>query len=224
MVSLYFGLPGSGKTTIAVKHIYDAVRKGLNVYTNIPVSIDGVYLISKDDLGKYDIHDGLVVLDEASLVYDSRDYKAFQLKDKEFNLLHRHARVDLEYFTQKYNGIDAKIRDICDAVYWVRKMPFRRSISKAVRVPYGVYIPDRKDTSNIGEILNGYYRPSFMDRLRSEKCKRKKYYKYFNSWDRPDLPPLPDKKRISSEVKVEKKKKITTLIKNKIRFGRHKTE
>ena len=49
MVSLYFGLPGAGKTTVAVKHILEARQKGMNVFTNIDVKIDGVYRVDHDD-------------------------------------------------------------------------------------------------------------------------------------------------------------------------------
>lgn len=67
MVSLYFGLPGAGKTTVAVKHILEARQRGMNVFTNIDVKIDGVYRVDRDDLGRYNISNGLVVIDEASL-------------------------------------------------------------------------------------------------------------------------------------------------------------
>ena len=99
MVSIYFGLPGCGKTTLLVKHIVDYKKKGYNVYTNVKCNVDGVILIDKKDLGTFNIHDGKVLIDEATLVYDSRDFKKFEYKDKYFNLMHRHYKVDIEYYT-----------------------------------------------------------------------------------------------------------------------------
>lgn len=196
MVSIYFGLPGCGKTTLAVKHILEYKKKGLNVYTNIDVAIDGVIRIDKPDIGKYNMHDGKVVIDEASLVYDNRDFKKFDFKDKYFNLMHRHYNIDIEYYTQKYDGLDSKIRNIADSVYWVRKGAIFRGRSKAVKVPYGVYIPEKGDTANVGEIINGYYKPSFIAKLFGERCKRKKYYKYFDSFCREELPAMPKNRYI----------------------------
>ena len=56
LVSLYFGLPGAGKTTLAVKHILEARQLGMNVFTNIDVKIDGVFRVDRDDLGRYNIY------------------------------------------------------------------------------------------------------------------------------------------------------------------------
>ena len=195
LVSLYFGLPGAGKTTLAVKHILEARQKGMNVFTNIDVKIDGVFRVDRDDLGRYNISNGLVVIDEASLVYDNRAFKDFKRKDMEFNLLHRHDHIDIEYFTQKFDGVDSKIRNITTNVYWIRKQPIRRWISKAILVPYGIVFPDR-NSNNVGEIVNGYYQPGFWARFGAEKCKRKRYYKYFDSWATRYLPPLPGDRKI----------------------------
>lgn len=196
MVSIYFGLPGSGKTTIGVKHIVQARKKGRNVYSNIDCKVDGVYKIERNDFGKYNICNGLVVIDEGSLLFDNRDFKTFNYNLKYFFLMHRHYHVDIEIYTQKYDGLDSKIRNIADAVFWVRKCHFRKNVSKAIRVPYGVYIPEREDTGHVGEIINGYYKPSFWARVLSEKCKRKKYYGLFNSFEHMELEPMPQERRI----------------------------
>lgn len=197
MVSIYFGLPGSGKTTLAVKHIMIARKRGLNVYTNIDVKIDGVYKIERNDFGKYNICNGLVIIDEGSLLFDNRDFKQFNYNLKYFFLMHRHYHVDIEIYTQKYDGLDSKIRNIADSVYWVRKGSLFRNKSSACKVPYGVYIPEKDDTAHVGEIINGYYKPSLWSRLFSEKCKRKKYYKYFDSFDRVELESLPTERVIN---------------------------
>lgn len=196
MVSIFFGLPGAGKTTVAVKHIYKYRKRGIPVYTNIKVKIPGVTYITEDDFGKYDISNGKVVFDESSLAFDNRDWKGFKETTKYFFLMHRHYKVDVELYTQKYDGLDSKIRNIADSVFWVRKNAIRRGISKCIRVPYGLYIPDKNDNSHVGEIINGYYKPSLLDRLFSEKCVRRKYYKYFDSFERKELPPLPSDRTI----------------------------
>ena len=103
--------------------------------------------------------------------------------------------LDIEYFTQKFDGVDSKIRNITTNVYWIRKQPIRRWISKAILVPYGIVFPD-KNSNNVGEIVNGYYQPGFWARVRAEKCNRRKYYKYFDSWATRELPALPSDRKI----------------------------
>lgn len=193
-VSLYFGLPGSGKTTYAAAiavRTQKLIEKGRSryqrVYTNFPVFYDGIFQISSRDLGKITIHDALVILDEASLVADSRDYKTFSHEMKEFFLLHRHWKCDIILFTQQWDAVDKKIRVITDKVYYVHKGAFRRWISYANVIPYGIIIPDKKDNSDkYGEIIQGYCRGNFIQRVFARRIKRKKYYKYFDSFITPE--------------------------------------
>lgn len=211
-VSVYFGLPGCGKTTLAVKHIYQYVKKGLKVYTNIDVKINGVIHVEKSDLGAYDLHDGVMILDEITLWYDNRDFKEFKTKDKVFFLKHRHANLRIELFTQKYNAIDVKIQNITESVYWIKKCKILRWRSYAVHVPYGVYIPDRDDCAHVGEIINGYYKPTrFFARLFAERMNRWKYYKYFDSFERDSLPPLPSGRVITGGFDVAKRRKSSPI-------------
>lgn len=191
-VSIYFGLPGSGKTTLAVKHIIKYLKKGIKVYTNIDVSLSRVIHITEADFGVFDISDGVVIFDEATQAFDNRDWKKFSENMRYFFLMHRHYGIKVvELFTQKFDGVDVKIRNLTDHVYWVKKNTFRQGISKALPVPYGLYIPDKDDVSHVGEIISGYYKPNFFQRLTSEKCVRKKYYRFFDSYVRKDLPALP---------------------------------
>lgn len=212
MISLYFGLPGCGKTTLMSKIAHDTdikiekdkkrVSKGKKpkcpysmIYGNVPLAnIKNYRLIEFDWLGRYEIANALILIDEASLEVDCRDYKGLKKHTKEFMLLHRHFRVDICYFNQCWDGLDKKIRVITDRVYYLYKGVFTgKYFSRMYRVPYGIIIPDpKKDSSEkLGEIVQGYCRPNFFVRLFSPWVYRPLYYQYFDSWDRPKLTPLP---------------------------------
>ena len=196
-VSLYFGLPGAGKTTLMC---YKAI-KGLkskryrNVYGNVRMMIEGYTYIDNDCIGQYDLSDCLLLIDEATLFADSRAYKSFGKDKLEYFLEHRHYNADICLFTQQWDGVDRKIRVITDRVYYVYKGFFLGHwFSTFYRIPYGIIIPDpHKDKSSekLGEIVQGYCKPNLLVRLFSPKLYRPKYYKYFDSWERNPLPVLP---------------------------------
>lgn len=196
-VSLYFGLPGAGKTTLMC---YKAI-KGLkskryrNVYGNVRMMIDGYTYIDNDCIGQYDLSDCLLLIDEATLFADSRAYKSFGKDKLEYFLEHRHYNADICLFTQQWDGVDRKIRVITDRVYYVYKGFFLGHwFSTFYRIPYGIIIPDpHKDKSSekLGEIVQGYCKPNLLVRLFAPKLYRPKYYKYFDSWERNPLPVLP---------------------------------
>lgn len=195
-VSLYFGLPGCGKTTLLCKKALEGVRsrKYKHVYSNVYVSIDGVTYIENEIIGNYNLSNALILIDEATLFADSRAYKSFPKHVMEFFLLHRHYNCDIILFTQQWDGVDRKIRVITDRVYYVYKGFFLgKWFSTYYRIPYGIIIPDpkKKDGEKLGEIVQGYCKPSLLVRLLAPKVFRPRYYKYFDSWEAVPLPELP---------------------------------
>lgn len=195
-VSLYFGLPGAGKTTLLSAMAVKGLRKRSpykNVYCNVRLNIEGLIYIDCNDLGKYHIHDGLVLIDEAAIAFDSRDYKNFSKNLVSFFMLHRHWNVDCVLYSQMWDGVDRKIRVITDRVFYVYKGLFTGHwFTRYYRVPYGIIIPDpNKSQEKLGEIVQGYCKPGIMQRIFGGWLYRPKYYKYFDSWEVPELPELP---------------------------------
>lgn len=196
-ISLYFGLPGCGKTTMLAKLAYQAVRDGkyAHVYTNVEMNIPGVTFIDNECIGQYNLSDCLLLIDEATLFADSRAYKSFDKGKLEFFLLHRHYNADIALFTQQWDGVDRKIRVITDRVYYIYKTVLTgRWISKCYRIPYGIIIPDpKKGGEKLGEIIQGYARPPWYVRLFAMRIYRPRYYKYFDSWEQLPMQELPEK-------------------------------
>lgn len=215
MVKLFFGLPGCGKTTILTKFAKDALtkkrlkKKYAHVFSNVYLGrggcFDDIIYINHTDLGVYDIRDGLVLIDEATLAFDSRDYKNFSKAMISFFLLHRHYNVDIILFTQQWDGVDRKIRVITDRVYYVYKGFFTGSwISKYYRIPYGIIIPDKKQGGEkLGDIVQGYSKPNVIQRIFCCRVFRPLYYRYFDSWEAPPLPPLPQGYSLNDAITLE---------------------
>lgn len=200
MVSGYFGLPGSGKTTMLVKKAYDAAfarnPKYDHIYGNIDlVGIPRYIKINALDVGKYMLENCLILIDEATINYDSREYKTFAKELSDWFMTHRHYRADICIFMQSYNGCDKRIRSVMDKLYYLYKSFLTGWYkTKVWRIPYDIIIPDKKDTgsAHLGEIVEGYCKPPFLVRLFTPNLKRKKYYPYFDSWERKELPALPE--------------------------------
>lgn len=199
MLSLYFGLPGCGKTTMLTSLAYKASFSKKSPYKHIygNISLTGIpryYHINADMLGKYLLEDCLILIDEGTLCFDSRDYKNFSKNLVSFFMLHRHYKADIVIFAQTFGAVDKKIRLIADRCYYMFKSPLTGWYKSIVwRIPYGIVIPSKSDTGSdkYGEIVEGYYKPSLLLRILTPNLKRKKYYPYFDSWERPKLDDLP---------------------------------
>lgn len=143
---IYFGVPGSGKTTFAayftkkmLKKGYSKlrVRKSKRVLCNVPIK--GSYKVTKDDIGHYMISNCLLLLDEAGIDYNNRNFKNFSKEETYFFKYHRHYKCDIVLFSQDHEDMDLKLRKLATRIYVVRKsiLPgfvYRREIKKKIGI------------------------------------------------------------------------------------------
>lgn len=188
--SLFVGLPGSGKTSLLAAFASAYVKKGVHVYSNVylDLPLEHYTLIRPDWLGVYDISNGVVLLDEGEIIAESRSYKSFSKSMSDFFMLHRHYRVQVFVFCQRYKGVDVKIRTLCDRVYFVRKGLF--GFTRYTPIEYRICVPEAGE--RLGEVVEGYRMPSGLVRLfTTKRIYRPKYYHLFDSYEAPFLAPLP---------------------------------
>lgn len=212
MIDMYFGLPRCGKTTLLASMVKKLQRKGIQCYGNVDLKIDGYIKLDNDCFGKYDISNGWVFIDEATVYADSRDYKSMPKSTVEWLMLHGHDKLHICFFAQQWDGVDKKIRNLTERVFYVYKRGLSGLfISKIVKVPYRICFPaqtDEKGKRIPGDIAMGYYEPNFFLRLFAKRLIRPFYYKYFDSWEKVPRPPLPLKYRPYSSKQSQANREI----------------
>lgn len=229
---MYFGVPGCGKTTSAVREIikhqypipfwfkflyyitypfiklfnksYGNIKEiynyyfgcsTVNYYSNFPNTVSK--LVSLEGLGTWTFPaNSMITIDESAIEYNSRNFKSFPQYTIKWFKLHRHYLEagnhkncsTICFWSQGWNDTDKIIRDLCDEVWYVKKLgPFTmlRRIYKKIEIDEHTH-----------QIIDGY---KFEKILVSLMMKifgfsslkiylRKPYYKYFDSWIAPKLP------------------------------------
>lgn len=152
VLNVYFGVPGSGKTTFAAwltrqslkeslvarlckrwpdnplcRRILesDYFRRGLPVWSNVPIT--GAYKLDpQKDIGHYMILGGKVIIDEAGIEYNNRSFKTFPPEAIYFYKYHRHYQTSVDVFSQSYDDMDVTLRRLAQHFYVVKKslVPF----------------------------------------------------------------------------------------------------
>lgn len=189
--NVYFGLPGSGKTTHATKLAIDEQRKiekGTSQYshvmTNFKVNYPGIEIFDISYMKEHICPDSLIIIDEATLSgLDCRNYKSFDQAIQAFVMLVRHQNASLRWYSQGWSTLDLRIRQITDEVYYIHKGSIRRWITYINKIGYFIDIPEKSEEREDYQIKEGYYKQSRIPRMFSKRFRRKKYYKYFDSWD-----------------------------------------
>lgn len=205
MITGYFGVPGCGKTTLAtmkarklnkqIKRDIKRVAKGKKkkckydyVLTNFECK--DCYKINFTDIGIYDIQNCAIVLDELTIDADNRDFKNFARSSVEGFIYHRHYFNDIFYYTQNFQAVDKKIRDLTHTLYFVKKSQlFPFSLFTKAKIIYRTI--DINEYTK--EIVNGYRFPNLFENILDmlgilklgEICFRPLYYKDFDSFSQP---------------------------------------
>lgn len=194
MITGVFGLPGSGKSTFLAWCASRALRgkyvsigfPGLRltsfksfdkVYSNFPIR--GCYPLDFDKLGVCEYTDCLILIDEVSLLADSRSFKSFADSTKLFFTMHRHWNVDIIWCGQSYMDCDVKIRRITEQLCFIEYSWFGRSKITPIFPVLGL--------SDSGQIDERFVEKGFFSR---KYLNRKPYYSMFDSFERPSLRPL----------------------------------
>ena len=128
-VSVWFGVPGSGKTTMAALLSRASRKFKYKVLSNF--ELKGAYRLDVSDLGNVDMSfdgDGChVILDEGQLDFDNRNYMNFAKSNApKYFSLHRHMNNRVDVFSQGYD-IDKRIRDRCgsNGLYYLKRFPLK---------------------------------------------------------------------------------------------------
>lgn len=191
-VNLVIGLPGSGKTTslAAITHIFTHSRaskkSGLRVFSNVPVKDAIPY--SWNEFGKYDMSRSVVCLDEAGLCVDNRAFKTnFTPERLEYLKLLRHRHDILICFSQT-SDVDLKIRAMAGQVWICTRS---RIPGVTVLSPVNRKIGVDEDQHQLMDMY--YLRHPFLQFFAAKRIFRPFYYGYFDSYEAPELPNLPDR-------------------------------
>lgn len=137
MITMFCGVPGSGKSTGLAWAARRATRRPgrpiylcgqkisdphKTVYTNFP--FPGCYQLDFDTLGKCEYSDCLLIIDEAMMYMDSRDFKNFSEYLKYFFSQHRKTNVDIILASQSYDDTDKKVRNLTVNIMHFVQLPF----------------------------------------------------------------------------------------------------
>lgn len=182
LCQMYFAPPGAGKTTLAVAKAQKFLRQGRTVFTNFPCF--GCYKLDSGNIGKYQFKNAVVIVDEAGIDFNNRDWKKFSKETTQYVKLHRHYGTDMLFFSQGWEDCDKKIRDLCTEYFYLWKvgktpLTIYRLIAKRIGVD-----------STTKQIIDEYYKVSPF-RSGVHFLWRSKWYKFFDSWDAPVLPSPP---------------------------------
>lgn len=191
-LSLFFGVPGSGKTSLAsyickMANRHNAVDR---VYSNVPIK--GTLKIDRNDIGRYDISGldkgSLLVIDEAGIDFNNRfgnkksSSMALNEEQIQWFKLYRHYRVKTFVCFSQRVDIDVTIRGLADRVYILKKL----------HLPYVVLFigvkkiltVDIPPNSTIGQIADGFR----INPLDIHMIFTPPLWKLFDTYDAPKLP------------------------------------
>lgn len=176
-IKIYFGVPGSGKTTLAARIVLRNLKRGIPTFTNVPIK--GGLFYDSSVIGHVDLSDAEMIIDEAGIHYNSRLYKSMPKEQIEWFKLSRHYGIrNIHIFSQSYEDMDITLRRLADEIYVVKRtlIPFL-FCTRRICVKVGI----DEDTH---QIIDQY----FFQFLGFRFYWGFHFWHMFDSWSAPDLP------------------------------------
>lgn len=192
MIEVYFGSPGAGKTTIATKlAIKD--KKHSSAFLNFSNSVPGVGEYNAEGIGRWRFPDGaLICLDEAGIEYNSRSYKTMSKESIRWFKLHRHWYCDVSVLSQSWDDMDVTIRRLATRLWYIKRIgpwTLARRVYKWVGVDKETHqIIDGYDMASLWWLIFWPLQLGFPFDKKFTLTFRPFYYKYFDSYEAPDIP------------------------------------
>lgn len=183
-LSVWVGLPGSGKTSVAVYACRKFKKKEPNktVYSNVPII--GTIKYSNIELGHKAIENGLVIFDEAGITEFGRNFKKNMNDEYKLEFLKKYRHHDIYKFLVFSQAVDFDkvYYDLASSLHILKKIGpwtlvwhYRRAITGF--------------DSQTGKPIFGWKLEFFpWDRL--SFIFRPPTYKYFDSYERMELEPF----------------------------------
>lgn len=170
-----FAPPGTGKTTLAAKIVKDANANNKKVFSNVPIIT--AYKFDLKDLGKYDFSNSILIIDEAGSEMSNRNWhNNLSLEQIQALKLHRHDNIDIYLFSQAYDDVDKKFRELTTQLLMLNKS----------RLPFFVYATAIRKTM---QLINGQILQFFeIDKANSFRFFVVDKWAYFNSYQSKKLP------------------------------------
>lgn len=190
MITGIGGLPGSGKSYLALEHIYDSLYKGKVVYTNMRnISIhkmawslhrstgiararflDRIRFIDTWEMGeiwKKNVINCEVVLDEVMVAWLGRDWAKMDRNIINWFSQHRKMRVNFTYIAQSLDKVDSTLKSMTQRFIYMRNTAFWKfSIFRLPQMFLAIHFAE--DNKNI--LKREWIIPI------------KKFYNFYDSW------------------------------------------
>lgn len=205
VLNVYFGVPGSGKTTFAAHLAKKCLKQSriitwaeqhpgkfsdcllksgllkrrISVYSNVPIT--GTYALDpRKDIGVSMMVNAKVIIDEAGIEYNNRNFKAFPPAAIYWYKYHRHYQCSVDVFSQSYEDMDITLRRLAQNYYVVKKSLLPKFIvCKRIRRKVGI-------DENTHQIIDHYY--FGFPILDTKWIFSPPLWKLFNSFSRKELP------------------------------------
>lgn len=178
MINIVMGRPGIGKSTYLAIIAKKAMEKGVKVWSNKHIA-GCQYFSVADDIMVNDISNGIVIIDESGVEFNSRNWKKFSDNLYLFFSNHRHYKLDIYMGVQMWSRLDLSIREVIQRIYIIKPNILQRWFIMVKTVVIDIDISEEQKIDEMFSFLPFVFGTKFYY--------RRGVYNMFDSYERLPL-------------------------------------